>query len=672
MGTILMPPALSGHTISSGAVTYSSDDTTVANVISTSGIVQAVGAGTANITATQAETPTHKAGSASYRIEVRASGRRIRFTTNIVIVYKGRGAINITEPTFTTPSSGKITYESRDTSIATVNKNTGKVTLTGTLGSAVILMTQAATPTHPEGYGGYEVQVRAKREVATNFYFNPTQVAGAIGVPFTELKPNNNGSPGKITYVSSDPSIAPIDANTGKISGFLKGGNVTITATIAEAETPQKIYLSSTASYRIFVLKKGVAAKLSSLDVTATLGSPFTEPTLSGHTVSTGKVSYTSEDTSIVTVDEDTGKVTLKKAGVTYINVRQATTPTYRAWILRYKITVRLATAAKRNVSIFFGTPKIRGRIGLGSFPTAPSVLGKNGSTGKITYTSSDTSIATVNPNTGNITDMLKGGRTTITANLAETATHKSSTATYELEVLKQSVNLQLSFYGVNGTLGQPVNNVPTLTGQATGSYKGVAAGAITYTSTNPSVVTVDRNTGALTTHSVGRAVIRIRQASTVWHLPSSTFYQVLITNPSDCGGKTDVKIGGGGRTYKVVEIKGKCWMAEPLRLQTGFQNGNNKRSSATDPYYYKNPSANKFVYYNWAAAVAFARNSDKPTGVPVPSSWGSKKIVGWHLPSDKEVSDAFDFKLSAGGTERKLPYRLMTGGEAIRLLFFE
>ena len=70
---------------------------------------------------------------------------------------------------------------------------------------------------------------------------------------------------------------------------------------------------------------------------TVTIGEDFTEPTLNG---ATAGVTYSSSDTSVATVDESTGKVTLVAEGETTITATAEADATYKAGEASYTLTV--------------------------------------------------------------------------------------------------------------------------------------------------------------------------------------------------------------------------------------------------------------------------------------------------------------------------------------------
>lgn len=78
----------------------------------------------------------------------------------------------------------------------------------------------------------------------------------------------------------------------------------------------------------------------SSTTATATIDEDFTEPTLTG---ATAGVTYSSSNTSVATVNESTGEVTLVAAGETTITATAAADATYKAGDASYTLTVSAA-----------------------------------------------------------------------------------------------------------------------------------------------------------------------------------------------------------------------------------------------------------------------------------------------------------------------------------------
>ena len=136
----------------------------------------------------------------------------------------------------------KVTWKSSNTSIATVDANgkvkgtkAGKVTITattedGTTATKTITVkakqtTQPSTPTTPSEVSVTSVKINgSKKEI----YVNETLQLTATVEP-------SDATNKKVTWKSSNPSVATVDAN-GKVTG-VKAGKVTITVTTSNGKT---------------------------------------------------------------------------------------------------------------------------------------------------------------------------------------------------------------------------------------------------------------------------------------------------------------------------------------------------------------------------------------------------------------------------------------------------
>ena len=119
---------------------------------------------------------------------------------------------------------------------------------------------------------------------------------------------------------------------------------------------------------------------------------------------------------------------------------------------------------------------------------------------GSVTYTSSDTDVATVDVQTGQVT-VVSPGTTTITAHVVDgrNYTYPEKTATYTLTVSKRAAQLSFASYSVVKTWGDdPFVNTLTNTGDA----------GVTFASSNEAVATVDVQTGRVTIVKPGTATI--------------------------------------------------------------------------------------------------------------------------------------------------------------------
>ena len=148
-------------TTGNGAITYSSSDTNVASVNSSTGEVTVKGAGTATITATAAATSTYGAASATYTVTINKANRTITFAN--ASVTKTYGDVNFTNVA-TKTGDGTIVYSSSDTNVASVNSSTGEVTIKSA-GVVNITASVAATSNYNATSVSYTLTINKKRSV---------------------------------------------------------------------------------------------------------------------------------------------------------------------------------------------------------------------------------------------------------------------------------------------------------------------------------------------------------------------------------------------------------------------------------------------------------------------------------------------------------------------------
>jgi len=175
----------------------------------------------------------------------------------------------ITDPSFTytasaTLSTGAITYSSSNPDVATVNATTGQVTLVGT-GDAVITATQEAQGTYPEISITYNLHVTELTNILTwsGGLTDGASVTKSLSDGSVTYTASANLSTAAITYSSSDPTVATVDAN-GKVT-FLKAGSTTITAT--QAATP--MYESTSVTYNLTITAQDCSGKSISWSTTS-------------------------------------------------------------------------------------------------------------------------------------------------------------------------------------------------------------------------------------------------------------------------------------------------------------------------------------------------------------------------------------------------------------------
>jgi hypothetical protein len=306
----------------------------------------------------------------------------------------GNAPFIITAPT--SNSTGSFSYTSSNTSVATISGNT--ITIVGA-GSSIITATQAATTNYTSGSTTATFTVNQATPTLSNFSI-PSKTYG--NAPFIITAPTSN-STGKFSYTSSNTSVATISGGGGAsyTITIVGAGSSIITAT--QAATTNYTSGSTTAT---FTVNPAIPTIEPLIIPSKTYGdAPFTitDPTSD----SDGSFSYTSSNTSVATISGNT--ITIVGGGTSIITATQAATSNYTLGTTTTTFTVNPATTILSNFSI------LTKGYGAEPFPiTAPT----SNRAGSFSYTSSNTSVATVS---GNIITIVGVGNSIITAIQAAT-----------------------------------------------------------------------------------------------------------------------------------------------------------------------------------------------------------------------------------------------------------
>lgn len=139
-----------------------------------------------------------------------------------------------------------------------------------------------------------------------------------------------------------------------------------------------------------------------------------------------GKITYSSSDTNVATIDEN-GNITAISEGTSTITATlEAVEGSYQSATATCELTVK----DSRTAPVFsFSEESYTINVN-----EAKQILPTTNSNGEISYASSDDAVATVDAE-GNVTGIAEGDAT-ITATIAATSEYKSATATYQIKVV--------------------------------------------------------------------------------------------------------------------------------------------------------------------------------------------------------------------------------------------
>lgn len=475
-------------TNSNGAVTYSSGNTSVATVNS-SGKVTAVGAGTTTITANVAATSSYNAGSASYTVTVTRKTPTLTFATSSKAMTVG----DTYTQTATYTGDGTVSYTSSNTSVATVNSSTGLVTAKAA-GTTTITATSTQTTTYSSATATYTVTVSAA--AVPSITVTPSTASIEVGNTVSLSATKTNASNATITWSASPSGVVSLSNTSGSsvtvtgsaagtatvtasitVSGTTYTDACTVTVTSSGGSGSEDVYTKVTTTpsdwsgdYLIVYEGGNLAmngaltadANSNSISVTisnsqipvtsATEAAEFTIASMSGEysimaksgkyiggSSTSNNVTY-STSAILNTLSISDGDVSIKSntrtlcyrddAANNQTRFRYYANPdNYNAIQLYKKTSSGGTTTEPEDPTISFETATVNLNEGETYTQTATT-----NSDGTITYTSSNTSVATVDATTGLVT-AIGEGTAEITATVAATDSYNEGSATYTITV---------------------------------------------------------------------------------------------------------------------------------------------------------------------------------------------------------------------------------------------
>lgn len=345
-------------------------------------------------------------------------------------------------PTIVGGDEFQFTYSSSRPEYVAINSVTGIVSAPTAISagqSCIISATSKETPMYKAKTIGYELIIHSATKPEPNIYWslngqNYNNKTHTITV-YTESNKyptliNNVGV--TVTYFA-DNGIE-IDSTTGQITGIIPTiGYAVIGATAAENEN----YSSKTVTYNLKVNKKNSLVQWSASQVTLTEGewSQNDLPKLVGQDQQYPEIlDCDSSNKSVATVN-DNGVITVRGTGSTVLTVQLDDIDNmYSLQTKSCILTINPKQQQLQDPNISWSSSSASATYG-GTY-NLPTLSNPNGVT--ITYTSSNTNVATINSN-GAVTIKNQTGQTTITAKSTATNVYSSSIKTYTLSVTAQS-----------------------------------------------------------------------------------------------------------------------------------------------------------------------------------------------------------------------------------------
>ncbi len=408
---------------STGVFTFYSNKPEIASIGEFTGIITihkvndiiGVSSNTVEIEIRQGASNTHNASNPVYASFTITKATPI--LTTFTIGSKTYGDEPFPVPHQTSASDGALIFESSDPSIASIDSN-GLITIHDG-GSVDIIIKQLETNKYLDSaFVSAELTINPAVALLETFEISD-KTYGDEPFSFTLPKTNSNGT---LTYSSSLSGVASIGSD-GLIT--INGANQeNQTVTITVGQNPTSKYSAPTPKTATFKVNKATLSttatssklKITQLDFsTATKKVGYSSLISAPTSASTGAFTYYSSNPEFVSVLvlESVPTLVFKKAGTSLITFKQAATSNYNEYISEpVELIVSEAKPVLSDFTINDLEPVVftQGKINF----TKP-VCTSNGNivTSHQTYTSSDTTVATIDTN-GEIT-ILKVGTTIIT-----------------------------------------------------------------------------------------------------------------------------------------------------------------------------------------------------------------------------------------------------------------
>ncbi len=474
--TFTLVPTVNPSKATFPEVTWKSSNTKVAKV-DKNGKVKALRTGTAIITCKSDDNP---GVSATCIVTVKVKTEGVELPTKKLTLYTSQTKTLKAEVLPSNATNKKVTWSSSNKSVATVSKS-GKITAKKPGTTTITVKTKS---------GGYKAtcKVTVKKYVKLkSFKLNKTSVSVNDGKTYTlkaVFSPSNasnkdlvwKSSNTKIATVSSKGVVKGIKPGTCTVSCRSKetGKTVTCTVKIKKVEVKKILFAE-----KVYTVKQNKSLQL--------------KAHISPMNATNQKIKWKSSHPEFVKVSSK-GKVTGLKLGknatITATTVDGKKVATCRVKVERVDVTgVKLN---KTTASAFTG----------GTVTLTPKLTPSKPSNSKVTWSSSDTKLATVSAD--GVVKALKAGTVVITCTTADGGYTAKCTVVIEQGIRVTGVILEKGKTGEEADVGAVFNLTADIEPANASNKK------LIWSSTNPAVATVSAN-GRVTTLKPGLTYIQVR-----------------------------------------------------------------------------------------------------------------------------------------------------------------
>ncbi len=489
-----------------GVLAFTSANPSVATVNATTGLVTAIAEGITTITVNRSGNDRFlDATPIDFTVQVvrLEQSPLIALGVPLIIEIDESNTVDITGGS----GDGAFSFVSADPSVASVDSITGVVTGVSE-GNTIITISRAGNDRFLEATPiDFVVQVNRLPQAPLTVLADPLLLL----IDQTSANGFAGGSgDGAFSFVSTDPSVASVDSITGVVTGVSEGNTI-----ITVSRAGNNRFLDATPLDVDVQVSRLPQAALTVLTDPLLLEIDQTSTNGFGGGSGDGSFSFFSANPSIATVDLLSGLVTGIAEGVTTISVSRAGNDRFLdATDLNYTVQISRITPPPLSVN---SDPFVL-EIGQSGVNTLSGGAG----TGAISFITSDSAIADVDPVTGLIVGISEGLATITVSQAGDARFLESDPLDFTVlvnRIPQPALNAQNDPFEVD--IGQTIANL--ITG-------GAGTGEFTFISADTNIATVSSRTGLVTGVSEGTTAITVSRDGDDDFLDATPIlYQVIV-----------------------------------------------------------------------------------------------------------------------------------------------
>ena len=324
-------PKVTTSALYDGTISYTSSNEAVVKVAD-DGTLTIVGAGTAKVTVSGAETEWRQAtNAATYTVTIAKASPKLQFASNALeMTILDKVPTNaLTKGVY----DGTVTFTSSNTDVATVDA-TGKVTVKAAGTVTITASAEATANCNQPASVSYTLKVNKKTAAIE---LAAASITGTWGQGITAPKATTtNDYDGQLSYTSSNKKVVTVSAD-GKLT-VVGAGKATITVKATETA----LYSApANATYKVVIQKATPDFHFAQEMVIADEG--YAQNELSTGIYDGTDITYASSNEEIATVDAETGELTFLALGTVTITASAPATANCHAVSASYELEVTLA-----------------------------------------------------------------------------------------------------------------------------------------------------------------------------------------------------------------------------------------------------------------------------------------------------------------------------------------